>query len=114
MYGLPKNFDASSFIGKTLEVLVVGQWQLTLRFSENCTINIEGQIAINSEMPTDLPDSLSTAYPLINQTIQSAFATEDGTLTLAFENGTKLQILDSEKNFESYNISFGGKELFVV
>ena len=114
MYGLPPNFDVTGFIGKTLEVLVVGQYQLTLRFSENYTINVEGLIALNSEPSVDLPDSLSAIYCLINQTVDSASATEDGTLALAFGNGTTLQILDSEKNFESYNFSLGGKELFVV
>jgi Family of unknown function (DUF6188) len=114
MYGLPKNFDAAGFIGRTLEVLVVGQYQLTLRFSESCTINVEGLLAIDSGAPIDLPDSMNAVYPLINQTIESASATEDGTLSLIFGNGTILRILDSETTFESYNFSLGGKELFVV
>jgi hypothetical protein len=114
MNGLPKNFDATGFIGKTLEVLVIGQYQLTLRLSEDCTINVEGLIAINSEEPIDLPDSMIAIYPLINQIVESASATEDGTLALTFGNGTTLRILDSEANFESYNFSLAGKELVVV
>jgi len=114
MYGLPPNFDATGFIGKTLDLLVVGKWQLTLRFSEDCTINIEGKIAVNSEAPIYLPNSLAAAYQLINQVVDSASGTEDGTLTLHFGNGSTLRVFDSQEKFESYNFNMNGEGLIVV
>ena len=114
MYGIPKNFDPGRFAGRTLESLSVGQHVVALVFSANCTINIEGQIAINSGNAVEVPASLLQLYPLINKDVSSALATEKGTLTLAFADGTELHIFDSNRNFESYNFSFDGKELFIV
>ncbi len=113
MNGLPKDFDASGFVGRTLDVMTVGQYQLTLVFSGNCTINIEGKIAVAASGLVELPTSILLIYPFINKEVTAASATESGTLTLVFENETKLQIFDSNTHLESYHFYFG-KELFVV
>jgi hypothetical protein len=114
MFGLPENFDANGFIGKTLEIVTFGQYNTSLTFSDGYLVDIEGKISINSGAPVDLPDSLPQLYPLINHTIQRAQASANGTLTLIFENETALHILDSNDHFESYQLTLGSKELIVV
>lgn len=108
MYGLPADFKADFFCGKTLDLVCLTRYQTYLHFSGECLVSIEGEISIGGIRNSKLPNSLSDLYPLIDQEITVAESSVTGTLSLTFEKGKTLLIKDSNENFESYSISDHG------
>ena len=51
--------------------------------------------------------------PLLGHDVHKATGTRDGTLTLVWDDGAVVEVLDSWPNYESYTVS-GGPELIVV
>ena len=59
------------------------------------------------------PSIAARAVALLGATIESFGSNIDGTLTLAFSNQHRLTILDSSKEYESYDITRPGQTIIV-
>lgn len=60
-----------------------------------------------------VPVSSSDLMVIVNQIVSHAEASEDGTLSLHFDNEKVLMILDGSRQYESYMINIGDKEIIV-
>jgi hypothetical protein len=119
MYGLPKDFDASSFIGRTLEMVCFNLNQIYLHFDDHVMITIEGDLIYqttpekSSRQKISPPVFSTNLMELLEHKVTNASARLDGTLSLTFDNGCIVTCLDSSPNYESYRISFGDKTIIV-
>lgn len=119
MYGLPENFDASFFVGRTLEMIRFNANQIYLHFDDHMTITIEGsfshQHARSSTNPqvVSVPVKQSALMQLLEQKVISVSADRDGTLTLVFDDGQIFTCYDQSANYESYQIKHGDEVIVV-
>jgi hypothetical protein len=117
MYGLPENFDASFFVGQTLEMVSFNANQLYLHFSGKITITVESTFSYQSgnTQPATIrvPVKQSNLMQLLEHTVSKASGDRNGTLTLVFDNDDLLQCFDSSKSYESYQIKYGNRTIVV-
>jgi hypothetical protein len=121
MYGLPKDFDYGRLGGRFLEQLCFGIGQIQLRFDQRVTIAVTSSL-VYRQSPTshpktieiaDLPIVRSNLLDLLHHTITDAFGSDEGTLTLEFDDGQVLQFLDPDPHYEAYEIHFGDEQIIV-
>jgi hypothetical protein len=119
MHGLPTDFDFNVLIGHLLELLCFSQNTISLNFSGDVMITIEGGFSYSRD-PTNVPPKVlqvpvveSDVMALLGQTITKASGDERGTLTLEFGNGARFMCYDDSTQFESYHIVIGDKEIHV-
>jgi hypothetical protein len=113
MYGLPRDFDGSVLVGRTLEMVCFSQYQVYLHFDAETTITIEGAFSYKTDHPVDVPVQQSNLMELIGASVSAARGDENGTLCLVFDNGATLEVYDDTKQYECYTISYGGKVIIV-
>jgi hypothetical protein len=113
MYGLPKDFDGSFLVGRTLELVCFSQNQMSLHFSDDITITIESAFSYKIDQIVDVPVQQSNLMELLGSSVSVAQGDENGTLSLLFDNGATLKVFDTTKQYESYTISYGGKVIIV-
>ena len=109
MHGLPACTDLSFLDGRTLLQVCVGLYQVILKFDEDVSISIEGKFKVVQAGKTQrknkaLPLSASVLLRLVGQTIKRVEGEPSGTLFLDFGDGNTLIILDSNREFESYQV----------
>jgi hypothetical protein len=120
MYGLKKEIDLGFLTGRELIQLAIGVYQVQFGFDEDVTISVEsefryfdGQAEWIWRPEPDSPSIAARAVALLGATIESFGSNIDGTLTLAFSNQHSLTILDSSKEYESYDITRPGQTIIV-
>jgi hypothetical protein len=119
MYGLPEGFDASRFVGCTLEQVSFSANTVHLSFDNDISITIEASFTHSMPGDTDrserssLPILESRLMQLVGQSIQAAQASSDGTLTLTFGNGQALVCYDDTPQYEAYCLKLGDDEIIV-
>ena len=120
MFGLKKDIDLSFLNGREVEQVSVGLYQVQFGFDEDVRISVEGEFRYFDGREKWIwrpePDKTQTAaraVDLLGATIEKVDWKEDGTLTLTFSNGHRLTILDSSKQFESYDITRPGTRIVV-
>lgn len=113
MYGLPNNFPYDVFIKKSLRVVSYAEYSLYLIFDGNCTISVEGEISIDDFSPITAATHPANILNALGRTVSSAFQESEGTLCIQFENGHRVRIYDTFKNYESYSISVDGNRTIV-
>jgi hypothetical protein len=119
MYGLPKGLDLSFFDGKECIQICFGLHQVDIHFHEDVSVAIRA--AFRHQQAGPEPPSAGSALPfsavgllrLLGTKVEKVVGADTGTLTLSFSNGDVLEILDSEKAYESYEIR-RGDECYVV
>ncbi|MDQ2986391.1 MAG: DUF6188 family protein [Armatimonadota bacterium] len=118
MFGLPPDFDASPFIGCTLELVSFSENTINFSFDRNVSVTVEGFFDhvqgtnVNGE-PLSVPVQNSQLMQLTGHSVQMAEGSEDGTLTLVFTNGQQLIVYDDLPMYESYKINIGTTEIIV-
>ncbi|MBL1180479.1 MAG: hypothetical protein HND27_05170 [Bacteroidetes bacterium] len=117
MHGLPKNTDLNFLIGQDLIQVCIGENDLLLNFSENCTIEIlstcklvQGKKILKIE---SYPVSASLLCSLIGSKVVSYEISDQGALMLSLNNDAFLTIYDDSDNYESYIIKYSDKEIVV-
>jgi Family of unknown function (DUF6188) len=112
MYGLKKELDLSFLTGRALIQLAIGVYQVQFGFDEDVRISVESEFRYFDGQaewiwrPEPGASSIAArAVALLGATIESFGSNIDGTLTLAFSNQHRLTILDSFKEYESYDIT---------
>lgn len=117
MYGLPTEFDASRFARLTLEQVSFTVNTIHLSFSENVSITIESSYEFldwnGDARRQTVPVNDSRLMQLLGKSVESARASNDGTLILCFGNGQTLTCYDDTPMYEAYIIRFGVEEIIV-
>ncbi len=113
MYGLPKNFDGSFLVGRTLEGVWFRQFLVNLDFGDTIHISIEGAFGYGDDAIANAPVRESNLMRSIGSSVEAATGEADGTLILHFSDGKTLRIFDSSPQYESYSITFGDKTIRV-
>ena len=118
MFGLPKDFNASVFVGQELIQICFTANTIHLTFDREVTITLLSSFVekhgLNEMSRRETVPVLSSGLMrLIGQKVSSASSESDGTLTLEFEDGNTLICLDDSPSYESYSIRVGDKEIIV-
>ncbi len=117
MYGLPKNFDASFFIDKRLEMICFNANQLYLHFNDGIVVTIESdfwyQPSSSKGELVSVPVLQSDMMKLLEHQVSKAVADNNGTLVITFDNGCVLKCLDNSSNYECYQIKIGNRVIIV-
>lgn len=123
MYGLPKDIDLSFFVGKTLNVVSFATNVIHLKFDGGVSISLESTFQHQQKIDVELNHAgtiqsvyliqTSSLMQLSNHAVDSATGTEDGRLTLVFDNGHVLHCLDDQEGYECYNFT-DGERLWIV
>lgn len=118
MYGLPKNIDLNFLKGIQLIQICISFNHVIMRFDNDVTISVEsvfklftdeGEVRFHSENISINTDFIN----LLGETIIGLEAYESGTLVLYFENGSKVELYDDSKKYESYEIRGNGRTITV-
>lgn len=120
MYGLSPETDLSPLRGCVLTFIGFGEYQFQLGFSgaSNCAITIEGDYVVTSPgleaaRFRKAVDGAAAVLPILGHTVTTAEVPTDGTVRVCFDDGSVVEILDSEEHFESYQINLCGRFLVV-
>jgi hypothetical protein len=113
MYGLPKDFDGSFLVGRTLEMVCFSQYQVYLHFDEKIIITVASAFSYKTDLVVDVPVQESNLMELVGSSVLAASGEVNGTLSLLFNTGQALKIYDTSKQYESYAIAHDGKEIIV-
>jgi hypothetical protein len=120
MYGLRKDIDLSFLVGRELEQVAIGVYQIIFGFDEDVRISVESQFRYfdGQQESAWKPEPgaaqiASQTVSLLGAVVQTFKADENGTLSLLFSNGQRLTILDSSKEYESYDITRPGMTIVV-
>jgi hypothetical protein len=117
MYGLPKDFDGSSLIGRTLEMVCFNLNQISLHFGDHVMITVEGALTYQSVsgvvQKLSPPVVETNIMQLVGRELVRVVGSPGGTLSLTFDNGHIVECLDTSADYESYRISFGGQMIIV-
>ena len=118
MYGLQEDFDTTVFVGRELIQICFSANTINFAFSDDISITLASSF-VYSNASNDVsrkqavPVSSSSLMHLIGHRIDAATASSDGTLGLVFDDGHNLALLDDSKDYESYSIRIGDKEIIV-
>ncbi len=121
MYRLPKGFDGSFLVGRTLERVSFSENTVSFGFDENVAITVTSSLKhelLSDSVHTDsevqsVPLSHSRLMQLTGRSLTIVKGEEDGTLILSFDNGQVLALFDDTPNYESYSIKSGECEIIV-
>ena len=119
MYGLDTTIDLSFLIGRETIQIVVGQFQVIFNFNESVSISVESEFRLMSQAgdvstwQPRVPQAAAVALRLLGVKVEKVSGQTDGTLTLTFSNGDILIILDSSKEYTSYDITCPGTTIVV-
>lgn len=120
MYGLKKEIDLSFLTGRELIQLAIGVYQVQFGLDEDVRISVESEFRYFDGQTEWIwrpePGSSSIAaraVALLGATIESSASNMDGALAFAFSNQHRLTILDSSKEYESYDIPRPGQTIIV-
>lgn len=118
MYGLPDNFDSTTFVGCEFELLTFASNAILLVFAGGQSLSISRQLSYQvdkaADMRTDvLPVTESGLPALLGQSVERVEVQAPGDLLLYFESGAFLLIEDSDQHYESYAIRTPSGEIFV-
>lgn len=119
MYGLDPGFDASRLVGCTLELVSFSENTVHLSFSDEFSITIVGcyqHLTHGDSRDTErtcLPIRESRLMELLGESIETAHASPEGTLSLRFTNGQSLACFDDTPRYEAYRLKIGEEEIIV-
>jgi hypothetical protein len=120
MYGLRKDLDLNFLSGRELIQVAIGLYQISFRFDEDLAISVEGEFRYFDgqgewiwKSEQGAAQLAAKTVSLLGATIQSFEGEGNGTLSLVFSNGHRLTILDSSKDYQSYDITRPGSTIVV-
>ncbi len=113
MYGLPKDFDGSFLLGRTLEMVCFTENQVCLHFGAETMIGIVSAFSCNDEQVVNVPVFGSNLMGLLGSSVRAAQGDESGTLSLTFDDGQTLKVYDDTEQYECYTIRYGDKVIIV-
>jgi Family of unknown function (DUF6188) len=120
MYGLRKEIDLSFLTGRELIQVAIGSFQVQFHFDEDVTVSVEAEFRyfdgqdewVWQQEPIS-PQIAARTIAMLGASIISFEINQNGALALTFSNGHRLTILDSFKDYESYDITRPGQTIIV-
>ena len=117
--------DWSFLIGKRLDQLCIGSFDVQLRFSDGISISIQAddrpvrpmwQKSGFETIPCSqrVPEMAASLASLVGQNTVNAVSENAASFALYFDNGEVLRIFDSSDSFESFTIEGGPRGVIVV
>jgi hypothetical protein len=120
MYGLKKEIDLSFLVGRELIQVAIGLYQVQFHFDEDIAVSVEAEFRYfdgqNEWIWRQEPSSHQIAartLTMVGASITGLERNENGTLALMFSNGHRLTVLDSFKEYESYDITRPDRTIIV-
>ena len=96
MYGLPKDFDATILVGRTLNMVCFAAYQVYLHFDSDTSITIESGFRHGARVSTRPPVVHSELMRLVERVIWEVEWNPDGTLKPRFQDGPSLTNYDDQ------------------
>lgn len=118
MHGLPTNVDLSFLYGVTLLQICIGENEVILNFDQEVSIMVASNLRLTPPQGEafeveDAREAGASLLPLLGRSVTDVLGTSDGTLSLTWDVGHLVEILDTWKEFESYTVRHG-QSLLVV
>jgi hypothetical protein len=119
MYGIDKSVNFHFLVGKELVQICIGLYQLILNFSDQVSIAVECMIRLCRpdgsmlEISCDAPELTRALTCLLGYTVVSINTEFEGEMILKFSDGSKLFIVDSNEDQESFTITTPDLEVIV-
>ncbi len=118
VYGLSPHVDLAFFLGRQVEQVCVGAHQAILNFDSDVTVTIEGHFSVcgqveEEQLFTDPRSGASALIAFIGESVADVAGQRDGTLTLTFGDRSVLELRDSSRSYESYQINHGSEVIVV-
>jgi hypothetical protein len=127
MYGLPKDFDVSVFVGKVLDSVSFSANTVSFAFGDADAyappprLSITVQFSLQHQLPSEsdqsnrqsVPLSESKLMQLPGHSVVRANIEDDGTLVVAFDNEHVLTVFHDQSIYDSYEIDWGDRETIV-
>jgi len=119
MFTLPEKFDGSFLLGKTIETICFGQYQININLSDGIWLQIEGRYEHLSadgrlfQKGEGFPLSETTLIRLLDSSILKCRTIDGRDLLLEMSNGDQLSIMGDNGMYEAYRIFNGEKEIVV-
>ena len=117
---MSKDLDLNFLNGREVVQVAIGVYQIQFGFDEDVIIYVESQFNYFDGQEEWIwkpePGAAQIAartVSLLSATIQNFDRQENGTLILTFSNGGRLTILDSSREYESYQITRPGQTIVV-
>ena len=115
MYGVPADLNLDEMTGATLIQLAIGEFQIQFRFMPYWEIGVEGHWEVSdfsgSIIDQARPNANRDAYRihhLLGHQVVGAQIHAPESITLEFDNGCRLRLFDSSREFECFTIHPGG------
>lgn len=120
MHGLGKDIDLSFLNGRQVELVAIGTYQIVFGLDDEVRISVysefnyfDGQNEWTWKPEPAAAQVAARTVSLLGSSIVSFEGRTDGTLSLTFSNGQRLTLLDSSKEFDSYDITRPGQTIVV-
>lgn len=110
--------DLSFFVGKAVDQICFGSYQITLNFSEGVSVSVESRLILTTArnavaefaQPYSRADGL---LDLLGTEVVNAQAEANGDLSLEFSNKSTLKVPNENSAYESYQIINGSSSIIV-
>jgi hypothetical protein len=114
MYGVPKDLDLRRFKGNSLVQIAVGKFEIQFHFASGNSIVVQGEWELKDQsgklIDRDMENAARESYRIHHLLGRTVLATEldpPKSISLVFDNGMRLTILDSSDQYESFSIQPG-------
>jgi hypothetical protein len=109
MNGLPLGIDLTPLFGRVVMQICFGEFQFILHFDRSVRIGVESKCVLVSACGvskeiTDYTGEASHLCELIGKEVTWAGRGECGGVNFKFSDGSSLQILNSNQEYESFQI----------
>jgi len=114
MHGVPKDLDLSKLIGRNLDQVAIGEFQIQFVFDRDFNISVEGHWElrdVNGELIDAAVDNSQRdeyrIHRLLGLEVSRWAIKPPKSITIGFLNGMKLEVFDSSSEYESFSIQPG-------
>jgi hypothetical protein len=118
MYGISRDTNLDFLCGRELIQVLVGQYQVILRFDAETTISVEGEFdhVVNGKsqlVDRSLPMSAASLLRLIAKKVDKVEILAMSSVRIGFSNGDQVFLKDSNQGTESFEINAPGTDIVV-
>ena len=118
MYGLPTDESFQFLIGRSLDQVCFGRYQVIFNFDAAVSISVEGGLGVRlpGAEETIVVDSRDVANVLVSAVgtrVVDVQVDDTRSLSLSFEDGLWLRVIDDQEEIESFTVSHGGPLIVV-
>lgn len=118
MYGLPENESFRFFVGRRLDSVRFGRYQVTFQFDGSVSLSVEGGLGIrvpeaDEIVVDDARDAAAVLLAALDTSVVDVQVHDSRSFSMLFEHGLSLRLIDDQEQFESFNMSHDGKLIVV-